>query len=83
MTPGLRRLYAPRPVAVRGRRRRRPAAVDGVAVEAVREEWLVEDRWWTPQPLRRHYFELVARRRPRRRSSSAARCGGRWFRQRA
>ena len=29
------------------------------AVEAVREEWLVEDRWWTPRPLRRHYFELV------------------------
>ena len=25
----------------------------------MREEWLVEDRWWTPQPLRRRYFELV------------------------
>jgi hypothetical protein len=25
----------------------------------VREEWLVEDRWWTAQPLHRHYFELV------------------------
>ena len=36
-----------------------PLAVDGVAVEAVREEWLVEDRWWTPRPLRRHYFELA------------------------
>ena len=35
------------------------AAVAGVAVDAVREEWLVEDRWWTPRPLRRHYFELV------------------------
>jgi hypothetical protein len=30
-----------------------------VAVEAVREEWLVEDRWWTPRPLSRRYFELV------------------------
>ena len=30
-----------------------------MAVEAVREEWLVEDRWWTPKPLRRRYFELV------------------------
>jgi hypothetical protein len=30
-----------------------------VAVEAVREEWVVEDRWWTPRPLRRRYFELV------------------------
>ena len=30
-----------------------------MAVDAVREEWLVEDRWWTPEPLRRRYFELV------------------------
>ena len=36
-----------------------PRAVDGALVEAIREEWLVEDRWWTPRPLRRHYFELV------------------------
>jgi len=25
----------------------------------VREEWLVEDRWWTSRPLRRRYFELT------------------------
>ena len=37
----------------------RPLALDGIAVEAVLEEWVVEDRWWTEQPLRRHYFELV------------------------
>ncbi len=51
-------LYAPRPVRVRldGRR---PTAVDGSSVESVREEWLVEDRWWTSAPLRRHYLELV------------------------
>ena len=36
-----------------------PSAVESVAVDAVREEWLVEDRWWTPKPLRRRYFELV------------------------
>jgi hypothetical protein len=36
-----------------------PSAVESVAVDAVREEWLVEDRWWTPRPLRRRYFELV------------------------
>jgi hypothetical protein len=36
-----------------------PMAVGGVAVEAIREEWLVEDRWWTPRPLQRRYFELV------------------------
>jgi hypothetical protein len=59
MSPGLRRLYVPRPVRVEADRVGEPIAVDGVAVEAVREEWVVEDRWWTPQPLGRHYFELV------------------------
>jgi hypothetical protein len=28
-------------------------------VEAVRESWLVEDRWWTTDPLRRRYWEVV------------------------
>ncbi len=59
MTPGLRRLYVPRRVAVEAAPGGRPRAVERVAVEAVREEWLVEDRWWTPKPMRRHYFELV------------------------
>jgi hypothetical protein len=59
MTPGLRRLYVPRPVKVEADSDGRPASVDGVAVAAVREEWVVEDRWWTPHPLGRHYFELV------------------------
>ena len=36
-----------------------PLAVGRLAVESVREEWLVEDGWWTPSPLRRRYFELV------------------------
>jgi hypothetical protein len=57
--PGLRRLYAPERVVVRTDSRGCPALVDGREVEAVREEWLVEDRWWTPKPLRRHYFELA------------------------
>jgi hypothetical protein len=59
MTPGLRRLYVPRPVWVEADRAGKPLSVDGVAVETVREEWVVEDRWWTPNPLGRHYFELV------------------------
>lgn len=59
MTPGLRRLYVPRPVAVEADSAGKPIAVDGVAVEALREEWVVEDRWWTPHPLGRHYFELA------------------------
>ena len=28
-------------------------------VDAVRESWLVEDRWWTERPLRRRYWEVV------------------------
>jgi hypothetical protein len=36
-----------------------PVQVDGRAVELVRESWLVEDRWWAAQPLRRRYWEVV------------------------
>jgi hypothetical protein len=36
-----------------------PLAVGRLAVESVREEWLVEDGWWTQRPLQRRYFELV------------------------
>lgn len=59
MTPGLRRLYVPQPANVEADSAGRPVTVDSVTVEAVREEWVVEDRWWTPNPLGRHYFELV------------------------
>ena len=59
MSPGLRRLYVPRPVRVETDPAGEPASVDGVAVAAVREEWVVEDRWWTSHPLGRHYFELA------------------------
>src|ERR1700704_2279248 len=46
MTPGLRRLYAPARVAVEVDAEGVPRTVEGVAVAAVREEWVVEDRWW-------------------------------------
>ena len=36
-----------------------PRALERAAVEAIVEEWVVEDRWWTGRPLRRRYFELV------------------------
>jgi hypothetical protein len=36
-----------------------PDQVDGREVDAVRESWLIEDRWWTERPLRRRYWELV------------------------
>jgi len=56
---GPRQLSTPRPVQVRTGEGGRPETVDGRAVEAVRESWLVEDRWWTITPLRRRYWELV------------------------
>jgi hypothetical protein len=54
-----RRLAEPQHVAVRAAVDGRPEAIDGRAVEAVRESWLVEDRWWTDMPLRRRYWEVV------------------------
>jgi hypothetical protein len=52
-------VYWPLPVEVDCGAEGAPRAVGRIAVEAVREEWLIEDRWWTPKPLRRHYFELA------------------------
>jgi hypothetical protein len=46
-------VYWPRPVRVKEGADGEPATVEEVAVDAIREEWLVEDRWWTPKPLRR------------------------------
>lgn len=82
MNPGLRRLYSPDPAVIRRGPDGAPVRVDGVEVEAVREEWLVEDRWWTPEPLRRHYFELAL---ADGRAVTVFRrgSGGCWFRQRA
>jgi hypothetical protein len=80
--PGLRRLYAPQRVAVRTDPRGAPTTVEGVTVEAVREEWLVEDRWWTPEPLRRHYFE-VATADGRAFTVFRTARAQRWYRQRA
>jgi hypothetical protein len=56
---GHQSVYWPQPVRVGTGAGGERATVDSVAVEAVREEWLVEDRWWTPKPLSRRYFELV------------------------
>ena len=54
-----RRLGEPRPARVSSAADGRPETVDGRPVEAVRESWLIEDRWWTGRPLRRRYWELV------------------------
>jgi hypothetical protein len=75
------RVYRPRPVNVRVGADGEPEAVGRTAVEAAREEWLVEDRWWTGRPLRRRYVELVT-------ADGADRVlfcdlqSGRWFAQR-
>ena len=78
---GPRRLSVPRRVSVDADADGRPLIVDRREVDAVRESWLVEDRWWTEKPLRRRYWEVVTT------------CGrdevvfcdlisGRWWRQR-
>ena len=78
---GPRRLAVPRRVVVSADPDGRPRVVDRRDVDAVRESWLIEDRWWTERPLRRRYWEVVTT------------CGrnevvfndlltGRWWRQR-
>jgi len=55
-----RRLGAPTPISVRAAAEDgRPLRIAAFTVEAVRESWLVEDRWWTTTPLRRRYWEVV------------------------
>jgi hypothetical protein len=82
MTPGVRRLYVPMPTAVRTGSDGLPVAADGAGVVTIREEWVVDDRWWLPQGLQRHYFELAL---ADGRSAVVFRCAlsGRWYRQRA
>jgi len=81
MSPGPKRLNEPLPARVRAAAGGRPVAVDGRAVDAVRESWLVEDRWWTDRPIRRRYWEVVT---ADGRNLVVFReiAGGRWFRQR-
>lgn len=78
---GSHRVAVPRRVSVLAGEDGRPLEVDGRPIDAVRESWLIEDRWWTERPLRRRYWEVVTT------------CGrdevvfhdldsGRWWRQR-
>jgi hypothetical protein len=59
MTASLRVLNAPRSVRVQTDARGMPVAVEGRDVETVREEWRVEEAWWTDAPVRRRYLEVV------------------------
>jgi hypothetical protein len=70
-------LHAHRPARVRWGQGL-PAEVDGEAVEALRESWLVEDRWWSAEPLRRRYWELMGAH-GRNLVVFHDLCGGGWF----
>jgi hypothetical protein len=78
---GPRRLNVPTRIAVRADEHGRPLAIAEREVEAVRESWLIEDRWWTDTPLRRRYWEVVT---VDGRNEVVFRdlTGGRWWRQR-
>jgi hypothetical protein len=75
------RVNKPWPVAVQMGSEGMPRAVGRLAVETVREEWVVEDGWWTQRPLRRRYFELVLEDGSNVVVFSEP-DSGRWFRQR-
>lgn len=72
-----RTLNAPQPARVRWGEGL-PAEVNGEPVEAMRESWLVEDRWWDPSPLRRRYWELLGAR-GRNLIVFHDLCTGQWF----
>ncbi len=76
-----RRLAIPRRVSVTPSQDGRPLQVAGQTVESVRESWLVEDRWWTGRPLRRHYWEVVTAG-GRDEIVFCDLASGRWWRQR-
>ncbi len=77
-----RRVLEPQPVRVTAGASGYPQLVAGHSVDAVRESWLVEDRWWTEAPLRRRYWEVVT---TDGRDLVVFRDleDGRWYRQRA
>ena len=77
-----RRLALPRSARVRAAPGGQPLSVDGQTIAHVRESWLVEDRWWTDQPLRRRYWELVSDSGRDLVVFHDLAGGGRWFRQR-
>jgi hypothetical protein len=78
-----RALNRPQPARVRldsARPDGMPTDVNGEAIESLRESWLVEDRWWTSEPLRRRYWELLGER-GRNLVVFHDLCTGRWFLQ--
>ncbi len=52
------RSQTPQPCRVEAGADGRPLRVDGRAVEAVREEWRIEEGWWST-PCRRRCFSVA------------------------
>jgi hypothetical protein len=59
-----------------------PVSVNRLGVVRVREEWRVVDRWWTEEPVRRRYFDVVLDT-GRNAVVFLDEQGGGWFTQRA
>ena len=59
-----------------------PASVGGRPVAQLRDEWRVDEGWWTRRPVRRRYFELVLAD-GRNTVVFCDRRRGRWYAQRA
>jgi len=55
----LKALNEPRVALVEPRADGAPRLVNRLAVELIREEWRVVDRWWTEDPVNRRYFDVV------------------------
>ena len=55
----VRRVGVPQEVEVWTDDRGLPARVGGRPIAHLRDEWRVEEGWWTRRPLRRRYFDLV------------------------
>ena len=72
----------PRQVAVRTDRAGTPVMVGSKRVEQLRDEWRVQEGWWTRGPVHRVYYELVLDDG----SNTVVFCdrrGGCWYTQRA
>ena len=78
----VRRLGQPRPVRVGTDVAGLPTAVAGRSVTHLRDEWRVEEGWWTRRPVHRVYYDLVLDD-GRNTVVFCDRRQGRWYAQRA
>ena len=78
---GPRILGAPRSVRVAADGAGLPRSLDGRPVASVRDEWRVDEGWWTGRAVRRRYFDVVLAD-GRNTVVFLDRHTGRWFTQR-